>query len=260
MRNQLAASFALSLSILVAGCFSPATPPCSFICGDNNACPDDYMCLSDGYCHYKGMQAACGYSDAGITTDGGAGDLTPISDTDGPVATPDLSTGDASVGDMSVGDMSVGDMSVPDMTVTMPADMTTAPPDLTVGPDLAFPSYVACTNAAAYTTQTAPATIVFGNDTGTMYVEKCLKLSLGGNASVDVTWELGLDTHNANESFVTHPLNPGANPTVTSPITLTNTGTSKTFTFDKTGFYPYYCGVHGSSDTSGMAGVVQVVP
>jgi plastocyanin len=31
-------------------------------------------------------------------------------------------------------------------------------------------------------------------------------------------------------------------------------------TFGAAGFFPYYCGFHGNSAGSGMAGVVQVVP
>jgi hypothetical protein len=53
-----------ALSLLAVSCFNPETPACSFSCGDSGQCPDDYMCLSDGYCHYKGIPSACLYSDA----------------------------------------------------------------------------------------------------------------------------------------------------------------------------------------------------
>jgi hypothetical protein len=60
MRLVLVA-FALSL----AGCFNIEDRVCAYACGPNKACPDDYQCMPDGYCHLHGNRDPCGYSDAG---------------------------------------------------------------------------------------------------------------------------------------------------------------------------------------------------
>jgi hypothetical protein len=53
-----------------AGCFSPNEPICSFACADTDPkCPQDYICLDDGYCHLHGDPTACGYSDAAVPID-----------------------------------------------------------------------------------------------------------------------------------------------------------------------------------------------
>jgi hypothetical protein len=242
MQKLSLAALSLSLSMLVAGCFNPSQPPCSFACGDNGSCPDDYMCLSDGYCHFKGMSGECGYSDAAVVTDGGAPpDLTPAIDIDGGGNLPDLSTPDASVPDMA---MTLPDMSMPDLAM----------PDLTPGPDLMFEHFfIACPTAASYTTAAAPAMIEFGNSVGFHYVLQCLTVSLTGApaAGVAVTWQAAAG---GGEDFGGHPLRG------TGPILDTDSGTTATFNFTTPGFYPYYCANHGSPSTSGMAGVVQVVP
>jgi hypothetical protein len=41
-----------TLGLAGAGCFNPPKPNCAFLCGDGNACPEDYTCSSaDNRCH-----------------------------------------------------------------------------------------------------------------------------------------------------------------------------------------------------------------
>ena len=56
-------------ALATAGCFNVDTPPCTFSCGDNRVCPDDYQCLSDGYCHLHGQMSSCGFTDAALAPD-----------------------------------------------------------------------------------------------------------------------------------------------------------------------------------------------
>ena len=53
-------------ALLLAACFNVDERPCSYACGPAGQCPDDYMCLSDGYCHLHGNPQACGYSDLAV--------------------------------------------------------------------------------------------------------------------------------------------------------------------------------------------------
>lgn len=62
--KRLACLLALLVPLALGGCFDPDEPPCAFSCGDNGACPTDYMCLSDGFCHLHGKPGACGFPDA----------------------------------------------------------------------------------------------------------------------------------------------------------------------------------------------------
>jgi hypothetical protein len=44
-------------------CYQPPEPNCGFVCGDNNACPPDFHCVSsDDRCHRNGSPASlmCG--------------------------------------------------------------------------------------------------------------------------------------------------------------------------------------------------------
>ncbi len=60
---------ALLLSIvLAAGCFNVEEPPCSYACGPNGECPDDYSCGTDNYCHLHGT-GVCFFSDAALPGD-----------------------------------------------------------------------------------------------------------------------------------------------------------------------------------------------
>ena len=77
-------------------------------------------------------------------------------------------------------------------------------------------------------------------------------------------WSIGVgQSVTFTGAFASHPLNPGVAPSVTSgdpsstpnPITLTNSGTSATFTFPTAGTYGMYCGIHQGL---GMYGAIQV--
>lgn len=49
-----------SLALLAtgpAGCFEPSLPDVAFECGEQNECPPDYECRSDGCCHRIGSPA-----------------------------------------------------------------------------------------------------------------------------------------------------------------------------------------------------------
>jgi plastocyanin len=102
-----------------------------------------------------------------------------------------------------------------------------------------------CNSEASYAQGT---TVDFSNPTLAAYMPSCLKVPLGT-----------LVTFNGN--FVTHPLEPSATRGLVaeSPITATSSGSSRAFMFRGTGFFAYYCSVHGPSDTgAGMAGVIWV--
>jgi len=49
---------------LLGGCFSPDKPVCSYSCASTQpACPDDYECRADGYCHLVGTEdQSCGFT------------------------------------------------------------------------------------------------------------------------------------------------------------------------------------------------------
>lgn len=62
-------------------------------------------------------------------------------------------------------------------------------------------------------------------------------------------------------NFASHPLKPSAmrGDAANNPIKETTTGMEASFTFDKTGFFGFFCTIHGASDNgSNMAGVVWV--
>jgi hypothetical protein len=82
MRGRLAF---LALALLgTTGCFNYSEPICSFSCTASNgaaACPSNYECRTDGYCHKKGSTEACEFSDAAVSADLSATpDLTPAVD------------------------------------------------------------------------------------------------------------------------------------------------------------------------------------
>ena len=209
-------SLALLLPLAAIGCFDPDEPPCAFACGDNGACPDDYMCLPDGFCHLHGMPGACGFPDA---------------------AMPDLGVGDLSTSDGNL------DMSNPDLP---------PPPDLA-----GFMSFDPCPNPSDYTTvNAANTTITFGNSLGTSYSPKCLAVEKGTVVSF-------APAPGGSEGFSTHPLSPSTRGTTPNPIpAVTSDPDAGTVdvTFASSGFFPYFCTVHGANNGAGMAGVVQVLP
>ena len=64
------AAFALAITAGFGGCFNVDKPTCSYSCSDTTpACPDDYECRSDGYCHLTGTTAECSFSDAAVPID-----------------------------------------------------------------------------------------------------------------------------------------------------------------------------------------------
>jgi len=95
--------------------------------------------------------------------------------------------------------------------------------------------------------QTAGTTIAFGGSLNLTYSPKCLLVTAGATVTF-------------NGNFTTHPLSPGTASSTSAgspgnPISLTNTGTTKTFTFSTAGTYPYICTAHASS---GMVGAIKV--
>ncbi len=90
---------------------------------------------------------------------------------------------------------------------------------------------------------TTPSTITFGAEH--VYTPKCLKIA----KSSAVTW---------SGTFSGHPLAPSTRGTSGNPITSTNSGTTKMFTFPNAGFFPYYCTFHGTDAGANMAGVIWV--
>jgi hypothetical protein len=134
-------AFALAL-VVFAGCFNVEERPCTFACGPNGACPDDYQCLGDGYCHLHGDPTSCGYSDLAVTDlpmsmematgdlsgpDGGPMDLPPALD----LPFVDLASADLTQVDLSSADLTQVDL-------TPPPDLT--PVDLIPPADMAQPS------------------------------------------------------------------------------------------------------------------------
>lgn len=66
MRGWKALSVAAAVLglLLLPRCFSPALPDCSYRCfGSEPACPDEYECRDDGYCHRQGTATTCPFSD-----------------------------------------------------------------------------------------------------------------------------------------------------------------------------------------------------
>ena len=53
---------AAGLGAAAAACFSPVKPACTFACGPDNACPDEYVCASDGLCHRADGVGQCDLS------------------------------------------------------------------------------------------------------------------------------------------------------------------------------------------------------
>ena len=88
------------------------------------------------------------------------------------------------------------------------------------------------------------------------YTPKCLKVSKGSM----VTFKA--DT---GSTFMEHPLKPSTKrgDKTGNPIMITMDGTTATFTFSTAGYFAYFCGNHGFSDTGSagmMDGVVWVTP
>jgi len=112
-------------------------------------------------------------------------------------------------------------------------------------PAAAFMSLKPCEAEADY--ETGATTIAFPDPAGGgfAYAPMCLKVTAG----TTVTFA---------GDFTSHPLAKSTRGDANNPIVNKSTGTSTTVTFSTRGFYPYYCGFHGSDSGVGMAGVVWV--
>jgi plastocyanin len=114
------------------------------------------------------------------------------------------------------------------------------------GGDPNFMSLIPCLTEASYTT--TGTTIAFGGTTpGFHYDPACLRVSAG----TTVTF---------NGDFAVDPLSTSTmrGTTLGSPITATDTGTTKSFTLPNAGFYAYYSASHGSDIAAYMNGVIWV--
>ncbi len=87
MRRLLAVATLAFAAASFSGCFNVDKPTCSYACSDTTpACPDDYECRTDGYCHLVGTTDACLFSDAAVPLDMSMpldltpSDMTPASD------------------------------------------------------------------------------------------------------------------------------------------------------------------------------------
>ncbi len=107
---------------------------------------------------------------------------------------------------------------------------------------LMFEAFVPCNAPENYV---LGSTVTFDNSL--TYTPQCIAIHRGSTVTF-------------NGSFVEHPLRPSTRGTANNPITATATGASATFTFNETGFFPYFCLLHGADVGAGMSGVVQVIP
>jgi hypothetical protein len=201
-----------------AGCYSVEEPTCAFSCGDNGLCPDDYMCLADGFCHLHGDPKACTFPDAAVSITDGGEDLTSTTDGPGP-------------------------------------DLTASPPDL-----LGFSVFNKCPLPSSYTVEPAGFTESFGNSVGTNYSVPCAQVSLSamdaGGAAL-INWA---PASGGTDTFTTYPLAPSTLGTSPNPILPTSSGASASAVFSTPGYYPFYSTNGGANDTTGMAGVIWIVP
>jgi plastocyanin len=111
----------------------------------------------------------------------------------------------------------------------------------------AFMPVAPCDTAAAYT---AGDMVTFPNGDQS-YSPKCLKVHVGDAVTFTTT----------SGDFSMHPMEASRHRgnTADTPITSTSSGTSRSFTFSTSGFFGYYCSVHGRlDDGTAMAGVIWV--
>jgi plastocyanin len=107
----------------------------------------------------------------------------------------------------------------------------------------AFMNVAPCSSEDLYMkTDTIKATAVL------KYMPACVQVKKGGSLKFDM-------------DLAVHPLKKSTmrGDTTDNPIMDTATGMGTTVTFPKSGFFAFYCNLHGSTDTgTGMAGVVWV--
>ena len=80
------------------------------------------------------------------------------------------------------------------------------------------------------------------------YTPACVQVKKGST----VKWDMNLEAHPLRKSTM-------RGDTANNPIMDTSTGMGAMFTFDKTGFFGFYCNLHGMGDgATGMTGVIWV--
>jgi hypothetical protein len=68
------AAVAVAAALAVAACYAPDLPPCTVTCVPGGvACPAEFTCAADGYCHDIGDTASCTMSTTLSVTISGAG-------------------------------------------------------------------------------------------------------------------------------------------------------------------------------------------
>lgn len=65
------ALLAALVGAIISACYDIPRPACGFVCGPDGACPDDYTCASDHYCHRNGESdgVVCRTPDAALPAD-----------------------------------------------------------------------------------------------------------------------------------------------------------------------------------------------
>ena len=69
---------AASAVMMLVSCFKTPKPECSFACGPNSACPADYTCAADNFCHLRlanNQLGACEFTADASLIDGRPGAL-----------------------------------------------------------------------------------------------------------------------------------------------------------------------------------------
>ncbi len=58
----------IGAGLIATSCYDLPEPDCGFRCGSNGACPTDYTCAADHYCHRVGTPdtLVCGTPDAAV--------------------------------------------------------------------------------------------------------------------------------------------------------------------------------------------------
>ena len=107
----------------------------------------------------------------------------------------------------------------------------------------AFMDIAPCSSADLYMkTDTIKASAVL------KYTPACVQVKKGST----VKWDMNLEAHPLRKSTM-------RGDTANNPIMDTSTGMGAMFTFDKTGFFGFYCNLHGMGDgATGMTGVIWV--
>ncbi|HEX7602197.1 MAG TPA: plastocyanin/azurin family copper-binding protein [Polyangiaceae bacterium] len=161
--------------------------------------------------------AACSSNDA----------VAPVTDSGTDTATPQDSGKDTGAPD------SGKDSSTPDGAVDSGADVDAGPQPVND-----------CTVFVDFTAADAGTPTITGPSGAlpAQYAPNCIKVKAGAS----VTW---------NSTFASHPLMPSGGD-APNPITLTSTGTTKSFAFPTAGTYGFACQFHSLS----MFGAVWVVP